>query len=346
MSRPSNWLYLWIFVAAFAGAFVLTPLAAHFARRFGVVDSPNARKAHIEPVSLLGGMAIYGGTFGAAWTLVAGGRPELKAFFLGGLVILVFGIQDDISGMDPWVKTLGQATAALVLVGFGVQVRLTGVTLLDVVLSVVWVVAVVNAFNYQDNMNGLATGLAALSSLAFFTIAVVTNQYLVAVLSVGLAGGAIGFLPSNFPEARIFMGDAGSLFLGYVLAFLGIRLRFLDRPKSSTFIVPAIVLALPLFDAGLVTLSRARRRLPVTRGGTDHTSHRLTRLGRSPRGAVVTLWFVQACLGGAAFAVARLGRSAEVVVVVACVALGALALVVLERPSVTRSLPMGPVDGS
>ncbi|HUP71169.1 MAG TPA: MraY family glycosyltransferase [Acidimicrobiales bacterium] len=341
MARPSSWIYLWTFLGALAGGLVLTPVARRFATRFGVVDAPDARKAHVEPVSLFGGLAIYAGAFAAAWSLAAGARPELKGFFIAGLVILVFGMQDDITPMDPWIKLLAQVAAALVLTGFGVGVQVHTDDLVNVVLTVAWVVGVLNAFNYQDNMNGLAAGLAVVSALAFFVLAVTEEQYLVAVLAAGVVGGALGFLPSNFPRARIFMGDAGSMFLGFVLAFLGIRLRFLDEPKSTAFLLPAIVLGVPLFDAALATISRIRRGVPPTTPGRDHSSHRLVKLGLPQWAAVAVLWAAQAVLGLGALAVARLGPGADTAVLVAMVAAGVAAWAFLERPSVVAALPPG-----
>lgn len=342
MSRPSSWVYLWVFVGAVAAGLVLTPLARRSATRLGVVDNPAARKSHLEPVSLFGGLAMYLGAFASAWVLVAGARPELKAFFIAGLVILVFGLQDDITPMDPWIKLLAQVAAALVLTGFGIGVDLHPNDLVNVVITVAWVVSVLNAFNYQDNMNGLAAGLAAVSSLGFFALAVTEEQYLVAVVSAGVAGGALGFLPSNYPKAKIFMGDAGSMFLGFVLAFLGIRLRFLDQAKSTTFVLPAVILGVPLFDAALVTVSRVRRGLSPATPGRDHTSHRLVALGITPRMAVAVLWAAQAVLCAGALSVARLAPVIDVVVLVAVVVLGLLAWGVLERPSLTATLPRGP----
>ena len=339
MTRPSSWLYVWIFLGALGSGLVLAPIVRRFAVRLGVVDVPSERKAHVEPVSLLGGLVIYGGAFAAAWSLVAGARAELKGFFLGGFVILVFGIQDDITPMDPWVKLLAQVASGLVLTGFGVQARLTGNDVADVVLTVAWLVALVNAFNYQDNMNGLATGLAVVSSLGFFVLAVTERQYLVAVLSVGVAGGALGFLPANFPRARIFMGDAGSMFLGFVLAFLGVRLRFLDEAQSTAVFIPALVLGVPLFDFALVTLSRARRRIGVTTAGTDHSSHRLVRLGLRSPVAVVLLWGAQALLCVAAVAVARLGGLVDAIAIAIAMVIGLSALAFFERRTVTESLP-------
>ncbi len=341
MRQPSNWLYLSIFVAAAGAAIMLTPAAMRLARRLGHADQPDGSRHHVEPVALFGGLAIYGGAFAGAWLMAPGARPELKGFFIAGLVMLVSGLQDDVASMDPWLKTLAQVAGALVLVGFGVQVQLVGVAVIDVALTVGWIVAVVNAFNYQDNMNGLAAGLATTCALGFFAIAVAEQQYLVAILAIGLAGGSAGFLRYNFPKARIFMGDAGSMFIGFVLAFLGIRLRFLDAPKTATFFVPAIVVAVPLFDAALVTVSRLRRRVPVTQGGTDHSSHRLVRAGLRPASAVALLWAAQAACAAAAFAITRLSWTGDLIVAGVLAAVALVAGISLERRQHTAPLPRG-----
>jgi UDP-GlcNAc:undecaprenyl-phosphate GlcNAc-1-phosphate transferase len=339
MNRPSTLLYAAVFIAALAAALIATRAVGMFARRFGVADEPGGRKAHVEPVSLLGGLSIYAGAFVGAWALVPTARPELKGFFLAGFVVLVFGLEDDLRPMDPWMKLMAQVASALVLVGFGVQVSLTHVPLVDVVITVAWVVGVINAINYADNMDGLAAGLSAVSAVGLFVLAFAEKQYLVGVLSAGLAGGCLGFLRSNYPKARIFMGDSGAMFLGFVLAFLGIRLRFLDQPKSTTFLIPGILLFVPLFDTALVTISRWRRGVPITQGGTDHTSHRLVRLGLKPWAAVAVLWGAQAAFCVAAVGVARYGLAVDAGVVAAGVVVAATGLIYLERTYVGRENP-------
>jgi UDP-GlcNAc:undecaprenyl-phosphate GlcNAc-1-phosphate transferase len=187
-------------------------------------------------------------------------------------------------------------------------------------------------------MDGLAAGLSAVSAAGLFVLAFGEEQYLVGVLAAGLAGGCLGFLQSNYPRARIFMGDSGAMFLGFVLAFLGIRLRFLDQPKSTTFLIPGLLLFVPLFDAALVTISRWRRGVPVSQAGTDHTSHRLVRLGLKPWAAVAFLWAVQAVFCVAALGVARNGVAVDAVVVAAGVVTAAAALVYLERTFAPRDV--------
>lgn len=306
MNKPSPLLYLAAFGVALIAALALTPLARRFAFRVGLHDEPSSRKAHPEPIALLGGVAIYGAAALAGFLAVPSASEQLKGIFLGGLVILFVGLQDDLAGMDPWVKLVGQATAGLVLVGFGLKGNLTGVPALGAAITVAWIVVVVNAINLSDNMDGLAAGIAAAASISYFMIAVSWDQYLVAVISMVLAGGVIGFLVFNFPPAKIFMGDAGSHILGFLLAVMGLNLRFPTRPRLATLFVPVIVLGVPLTDMVMVAISRRRRGISASTGGTDHTSHRLVVRGTARRRVVVVLWITSLLCGGIALLVSHI----------------------------------------
>lgn len=330
MDRPPGLLYVGVFAVALASGLLLTPWARRFAVRLGVLDIPRG-SAQVEPVALLGGLTLYGAAFVSGWLAVPGARRELAGLFLAGLVVVVVGLRDDVAAMDPWPKLLAQATAALVLVSSGVQVRIVDHPVVDAALTVLWIVAVINAVNLQDNMNGLAAGLAAVSCLGLFALAYGDGQWAVAVAAVGVAGGVLGFLPSNWPRARIFMGDAGSMFLGLVLAFLTLRLHFFRWPRTSTFLIPVLALAVPLFDTALVTVCRLRRGSPVTRGGQDHSSHRLVCLGLTARVAVAVLWGAQAACCLAAVAVAQLGRPVDLVTAAVGVVAAGLGAVGLGR---------------
>lgn len=305
MNKPSPLLYVAAFGISLAAALLFTPLARRFAFRVGLHDEPSSRKAHPEPIALLGGVAIYGAAAIAGFLAVPGASEQLKGIFLGGLVILFVGLQDDLGGMDPWVKLVGQATAGLVLVGFGLKGNLSGIPVLDAAVTVAWIVVVVNAINLSDNMDGLAGGITAAASLSYFAIAISWDQYLVAVIALVLAGGVIGFLVFNFPPARIFMGDAGSHILGFLLAVMGLNLRFPTRPRLATLLVPVIVLGVPLTDMTMVAISRRRRGVPASTGGTDHTSHRLVVRGMTRRMAVVTLWMCGLACGAVALLVSH-----------------------------------------
>jgi UDP-GlcNAc:undecaprenyl-phosphate GlcNAc-1-phosphate transferase len=218
---------------------------------------------------------------------------------LGATVMTTLGVWDDSRGMKPVVKLAGQslAGAALVMIA-GIQVRLFDVQWLNVAITLFWVVGIANAVNFLDNMDGLAAGLASVAAGFFLVLAVLEDLSLVAALSAATMGTCLGFLYYNFQPASLFMGDAGSLLLGYVLAVLGMKLEFPGRPLASTWMIPIIVLGLPIFDMTLVTVSRLRRRVPVYKGGKDHISHRLvSRLGLSQARAVVTLYYVATGLG-------------------------------------------------
>jgi UDP-GlcNAc:undecaprenyl-phosphate GlcNAc-1-phosphate transferase len=208
------------------------------------------------------------------------------AVVLGGaLVLAAMGLWDDLRIVPGWVKVPAEVALALALFAAGVRAQLFGVLPLDLVLTVGWVVGITNAVNYMDNMDGLSAGVSAIAAGYLAVLAALSGQFLVAGLSSALAGCALGFLWYNRPPARIFMGDAGSLFLGFLLAALGLDLRF-DNIARVTFFVPVAIMAVPILDALMVSVSRVRRGLSPIRPGKDHISHRLVRVGLPPPAAV------------------------------------------------------------
>ncbi len=292
-----------VFIAIAAGliAFAATPLTLVLARRIGLVAVPNARKTHSVPTPLLGGLAIW-----AAFvvSLLIFGRDnveltELLAIIVGGTTISAVGFIDDRVGLGPLPKLGGQVFAALVLIVGGVSAHLFSDSLwyLNVAITVLWILGICNATNYMDNMDGLAAGVVAVAAGSFLMLAALNGQALVASLAAALLGACAGFLVYNFQPAVSFMGDTGSLLLGFMLAVLGIKLSFPHISPQATWMAPIVVLGLPLFDTTLVTLSRYRRGISVLQGGADHTSHRLARLGLSHRRVVVALYTVGAGLG-------------------------------------------------
>lgn len=290
--------FLLIFVAALVLAIAATPLARRVALQTGVVDVPSSRKTHLRPTPLLGGLALYSAVVMAL--LLFGDQAflsQLVGLVLGATLVSFLGIWDDSRGIRPFYKLLGQVTAGLILIVTGVQISLFPYPLLNEALTLLWVVGITNAFNLLDNIDGLSGGVAAVASAFFLLLAVGQGQFLVASLSAALLGACIGFLRYNFNPARIFMGDAGSLFLGFVLAVLGIKLRFGNVP-IVTWMIPILVLGVPIFDTTLVTLSRLRRGLnPLTHPGRDHLSHRLVAAGMTPKEAVLTLYLASGALG-------------------------------------------------
>lgn len=286
--------YLLIFLAALLLAVGVTPLAQRAARRLGMVDKPNARKQHTVPTPLLGGAAIYLAVIVAL--AILGDRfyvGQVAGIFLGATLMSFLGLWDDRRGLSPWVKLIGQFAAAGVLVLTDVRITFLPWELVNIAATLLWVVFITNAMNLLDNMDGLSGGIAAIAALFFLLFAAMSKQYLVGALAAALVGACIGFLFYNLNPARIFMGDTGSLFLGFTLAAVGIKLRFPDNSPFVTWMVPLVVLAVPLFDTSLVIISRLRRGLnPLTTPGKDHLSHRLARLTGSPREAVLICYLL------------------------------------------------------
>jgi UDP-GlcNAc:undecaprenyl-phosphate GlcNAc-1-phosphate transferase len=293
---------LLIFAGALVFAIGATPVARWLAPHVGVVDQPSARKVHTRPMPRLGGAAIFLAFLLAL--LLFENRYNFQQFasiLIGASLVSFLGIWDDRWGLRPVLKLIGQILSALILVATNVHTELFGSWhWADTTLTVFWVVGITNAFNLLDNMDGLSGGVGAVAA-AFFTLLAAMSrppQVLVGVLSAALFGVCLGFLVYNFNPATIFMGDAGAMFIGYTLAAVGIKLRFLSNVTFVTWMIPVLVLGVPIFDTTLVFISRLRRGLnPLTTPGTDHTSHRLVRLGLTQREAVLILYLVGCGLG-------------------------------------------------
>ncbi len=291
------------FLLIFASALVLavggTPVVRYVALRLGVVDRPSARKIHLNPIPLLGGVAIYGAFIAAV--LIFGNRfrlHELVSILVGASLMSFLGLWDDRRSLSPFFKLIGQFAAASILVFTGVRIGLFRWEPVNIVVTLGWMVVITNALNLLDNMDGLSGGVGATAAIFFLLLAAMNRQYLVGALSAALVGACLGFLVYNFNPATIFMGDAGSLFLGFILAAVGIKLRFPDNLEIVTWMVPVLILGLPLFDTTLVILSRLRRGLnPLTTPGKDHVSHRLVAMGYTRREAVLICYLICAGLG-------------------------------------------------
>ena len=293
--------YLLIVTSALFLVVAVTPLARRIAQRSGMIDQPAARKQHAIPTPLLGGAAIY--LAFVISLLLLGDRfyiNQVAGILLGATLVSFLGLWDDRHPLRPGVKLAGQFLAAMILVVTDVRVNATPWLWLNIAITLVWVVGITNAVNFLDNMDGLSAGIAGIAAGFFLLFAAMSKQYLVGVLAAALLGACIGFLFYNFNPARIFMGDTGSLFLGFMLAAVGIKLRFPDNSAFVTWMVPVLVLAVPIFDTTLVTISRLRRGLnPLTTPGKDHISHRLSRITGSAREAVL-LCYLLGGIGGMA----------------------------------------------
>ena len=290
--------YLIISVVAALIAFVVTPATLMAARRFRMTDQPGPRKFHLAPVPVLGGIAIWAAIVGSL-LLFGDGQElrELAAICAGGTLIALLGLLDDRVSLGPRGKLFGQVAAMLLISLAGIRVSLFSDTWINLIVTILWGVFVINAINLQDNMDGLAAGISAVAASVFFVLAVLNGQVMVASLAAALLGACLGFLFYNFQPAVSFMGDTGSMLLGIALAVLGIKLTFPTVSHSQAWLVPLFVLGVPVFDTLLVVISRLRRGKPWWQGGVDHTSHRMVQLGLSHRRTTIALYLVTAILG-------------------------------------------------
>ncbi len=285
-----------IFMSALMLSILGTPLVRRFALAVGVLDQPNARKVHARPVPLLGGLAIY---TGVVLTLLIWSERffvrELAAIIGGATIVALCGALDDKWGLSASLKMLGQLIGCVILVWGGVQVQIFQSTLANLAITFVWVVGISNAINFLDNMDGLSGGITAVAAAFFLQLSVLNGQVLVGALSAALLGACLGFLRHNFVPMSIFMGDTGSLFLGFILAVLGIKLRFPSSSPVITWMIPVMVLALPIFDTTLVVITRLKRGVnPFNTPGKDHISHRFVQLGATRHEAVLICYLLAA----------------------------------------------------
>jgi UDP-GlcNAc:undecaprenyl-phosphate/decaprenyl-phosphate GlcNAc-1-phosphate transferase len=334
------------FAAAFVVTLVATPVAQRVAIRLGLLDHPAVadHKSHDSPIPYLGGAAILV-TFlaGAAAAKAFGGTlPGLRAILIAATGLSIVGLIDDHRTLGPAPKLAAQLAAAGVLWWAGTRVLLTGVWWIDLMITVVWVVGISNAFNLLDNMDGLSAGVAAIASAFFWLLAALNGQYLVGSLAAVLCGACLAFLIFNFEPASIYMGDAGSLFLGFVLAVIGIRLRFPHNVNTITWGVPILVLGYPIFDTVLVMVSRRMHGLPIYAGGRDHSSHRLVKVGLPKRLAVLALYLVGVGLGFMALVLSQASPMQALGVLGLAGVLAAVGLVVLLRIDVYGPRPAAP----
>jgi len=290
-----------LFAGSFAATAALVPVLMRLARRFDFLDHPGPRKIHPQPIPYGGGIAVAIGflaTLGVH-ALLRKALPEpasksvpVPVFALGSLAILVLGLIDDRRRLSAGFKLTVEAIVALGVAMGGARLQLFAAPdPVCIAVTVLWILGVTNAFNLLDHMDGLSSGVALLSGSAFLFVALQTGQLFIGSILVPLLGACAGFLLFNFPPARIFLGDAGSLFIGFWLSCLTISFTFYSAHYALyTYFVPVAVLAVPLFDTGSVVAIRFLHRRPIFEGDTNHLAHRLTRLGMSRRLAVLTIY--------------------------------------------------------
>jgi UDP-GlcNAc:undecaprenyl-phosphate GlcNAc-1-phosphate transferase len=298
---------------AFAIVVLLTPAVGGVARILGVVDPPGGRRLNLRPIPRLGGLALFFGIFVPALAFLRLGQ-ETRGLLLGAGVATMVGAIDDFRGLRWWGKLGGQVSAAAIPVGFGIWVHNFTFPLLGshalpkwvgMPLSVLWIVAIMNMLNFLDGMDGLAAGVSAISSLTFCVIALSLarppSTIQAAILSAIVLGACLGFLRHNFYPARIFMGDSGSLVLGFVLATIPLQ-GLLKTASIVTLLLPLVVLAVPILDTSFVVARRLKYRQPIYIADRQHLHHRFVKIGFSQRRAAVYIWAWSASLATAAVA--------------------------------------------
>lgn len=290
------WFSLLAVPIAFGTVAALTPVVIVAARRWGWVEQPSAERWHRQTTALMGGIALYAGV-AAALLLLAGLRIPL-AFAASASLMFISGLVDDRLKISPAFKVVLQLAAAILFVSTGHLFVLSASPWLTTPLTVFWLLGITNGINLIDNMDGLASGVSAIAALALGAMALIAGAPVPAVAAFAIAGASGGFLIYNFRPARIFMGDCGSLFLGFSLAALSVMVQgTLEIRGLMAVFMTAMILGVPILDTILVTIVRSLNGVPVARGGRDHTSHRLVSAGLSERRAVVLLYAVAAAFG-------------------------------------------------
>jgi len=347
-----TWLYLATFVGATVFSLLLVPAVREYARSRHIHDKPGGHKSHSTPVPYLGGVAMVVAfsiamgvgvfvrraaqfddgqvsvTFGNLFSQGDGLVRELAVVLGLALLFAAMGLIDDLRGLSPWLRFVVGSGIAITLVSYGVVLQSPLPQWIEVVISVVWILGMTNAFNLLDNIDGLAAGTAAVASGAFFFIAVLNDQQYSALLAIGLAGAMLGFLRSNFAPATIYMGDAGSLFIGFMMAYLGLKMRT-NVTEIPQLFAPVLVLGVALLDTTVVVVSRLRRGVSPFTGGQDHLSHRFLRLGLSVRRSVTALLVASLALGVLAVGLSDAPAGVGYWVLTAAVVSGVMATIVL-----------------
>ena len=300
--------YFFLFVISYVLVGLLTPLMRKIAIAQGVLDRPNsAHKSHKKPVPYLGGVAIIIGVVLVSYLALISTKFTWSNFWLATSVLGpavamgLVGLWDDIKSLNPLPRFIGQSIAGLIvafILVFNENVgNPTGITGLDVAITVLWIVGICNSINFFDNLDGGAAGTVAITAISLTYLAITGDQYFIAALSVVVAGSTLGFLIWNRSPARIYMGDAGALFLGVLIATLTVRFKPTTDNSISSFAIPILLLAIPILDTTVAVFSRLRRGVSPFQGGKDHLSHRLIRYGLSRKASAIMLWLLSALYG-------------------------------------------------
>jgi UDP-GlcNAc:undecaprenyl-phosphate GlcNAc-1-phosphate transferase len=326
------WIYPLTFILSLVLSFYLTPVMRRAALQFGIVDRPDGKlKKHKKPIAYLGGIAIYL-SFLLALAFSFRFDQELLGLLLAGTIVLFLGLIDDLGFLKTWVKFAGQLVAVLVLVKSGIFIKLAFLPLyVRIPLTFLWLVGITNAFNIIDVMDGLSGGVALFACLAFFSVSLLNGRVTIAIVAITLAGSLLGFLRYNFTPARIYMGDTGSMFLGFMIGALAINGSYTEKDVLG-FLAPVVILGIPIFDTFQVIVARWRRGMPFYRGSPDHYALRLRAAGFSVKKVIWLSYGAAAILGALGILVMNLASLSQVLIVTGLVVLaGILCIVLLQR---------------
>ena len=298
----------------------LTPVMRKIAIKIGAVDRPNLdRKTQKEPVPYLGGVAIAIGITVASFAALLYSDFSTETFgkalsvLLPAILISAMGLYDDLKGLEPWPRLVAQTITGIAVAIYLIQNDTLGQAFsnqaLNYLVTIIWIVGICNSINFFDNLDGGASGTVAIISIFLFAIAFNQGQFLVSALAVVTAGATLGFLIWNKTPAKIYMGDAGALFLGIIIAVLTIRLDPEVGPQSRALAIPLLLMAVPILDTTTVVISRLSRGISPFTGGRDHLSHRLMRKGLGRKTTAYALWGMAAGFGAIAFIASRIETS-------------------------------------
>jgi UDP-GlcNAc:undecaprenyl-phosphate GlcNAc-1-phosphate transferase len=314
---------------------VLSPVAILFSKKIGLIDRPDSatHKVHAVATPITGGVLI-GVTLAA---MMVSGLVEfsrmVQGIILGTSLMILIGLLDDFIDLSPAYKLLGQIIAASVIVSFGVQVHITRIFWLDIVVTYLWLVGISNALNFVDSMDGLAVGLAGISSAYFMLVTIDAAQPELSILSAAILGSMIGAYVYSVPPAKMFLGDSGAQALGISLAAIGIAYTpgQAGLPQGATWFVPILALGVPVFDTILVVISRIRRSVPIYKANTDHLYHRLVMVGFPPIRAVSIMQLTAILLSIIAFLAIEANVLVANIIFVAIILLGLFVVLYFER---------------
>lgn len=316
--------YVLAFIIAIVVAYILTPRVISLANKTGAMDAPDERKVHSKPIPRIGGLAIYF-AFMVAALFTVDLTKEVVGLLTGATVILIVGIIDDFKSLPAKVKLMGQIIAAIVLVLF--DVRIDCITnpfgdmfflseYLAIPITIFWNVGLTNTVNLIDGLDGLAAGVSTIAAITILLVALQQGFLLVAVLTAALAGAAMGFLQYNFNPAKIFMGDTGSMFLGYMLAGISV-LGAVKSAATIALIVPILALGLPILDTTFAIVRRYLNGTPIFKPDRGHLHHRLLDMGFTQKQAVLLMYVISGGLGLSAIALTEVSRGFGLLIILA-----------------------------